>query len=376
VAIVVSTAISPLADWLQRRGLARAGAVALIYLGLLGLAAAFAWAVGPTVAEQATAVAGQVEGYYQDLLNWLHTSPSLLVQRLSWQLPARLAPAPPPGGAGERTLDALAQMLAYAGLVGDGLFVFAAVLLLAFYWTLERERVLRWLLLLLPIERRDPARDLVAATEAKVGAYLRGVAVLSLAVGGLAVTAFALLGLPSALLLGVTAGLFEAVPLVGPVLGALPAVLVAFSIDPALGLWTAGVAGLIQLAENTILVPRIMGRAVGVNPLVTLLALAAFGGLFGLAGAVLAIPLAAVIQMLLDRYVFGANAADWQAPQGRGRLSLLRYEVQDLVRDVRKQAREKPAEAGDDADPIEEKVEAIASDLDSLLARWTEETSR
>jgi predicted PurR-regulated permease PerM len=371
VAIVVSTAMSPLVDWLQKRGLSRVGAVVLVVVAVAGLAVGLGLLIGPAVVAQGGMVASRVAADYQDLLHALRGSPSRLVQRVAWQLPASLAPPAEAGGAA--SLSDLAPMLTYAGLVGDGLFVFAAVLLLAFYWTLERERVLRALLLLLPLARRDPAREFIAASEAKVGAYLRGVAFLCVVVGGLAALAFSILGLPSALALGLAAGLFEAVPLAGPVLGALPAAIVAFSIDPATGFWTLGAIALIQVVENAVLVPRIMSRAVGVHPLVTLLALAAFTSLFGLAGAVLAIPLAAVLQMVFDRAVFDPAGGEPRSPQGRDRLSVLRYEVRALVADVRKQVRDKTESVDEQTDRVEESLEAIATDLDSLLARWAEE---
>jgi hypothetical protein len=130
------------------------------------------------------------------------------------------------------------------------------------------------------------------------------------------------------------------------------------------------VFGAIQALENTFLVPRVMGHTVGVSPVVTLLALVAFGTLFGLAGTLLAIPLAAIIQLLLDRYVLTKRPVEETPPPGRDRLSVLRYEAQELVADARKQLRDKSSMALDDeSDAIEDAIEALATDIDSLLAR-------
>ncbi|RPJ40492.1 MAG: AI-2E family transporter, partial [Chloroflexi bacterium] len=197
----------------------------------------------------------------------------------------------------------------------------------------------------------------------------RGLAILLLAVGVLSTIAFVSIGLPNALLLGIAAGLLEIVPLIGPALGAIPALLVAASTDPTKVIWVLGAYILIQFAESHFLVPRVMDRTVGVNPVASLLAFVAFGSIFGFAGAILAVPLAAVIQLILNHFVFEANPIDQVPLTGRSGLSTLRYEAQDLVQDIRKQIRGKEAEVTAREDRIEDAMEAIAQDLDSILAQ-------
>src|SRR5687768_18546916 len=92
--------------------------------------------------------------------------------------------------------------------------------------------------------------------------------------------------------------------MVGPLLGAIPAALVALSIAPDKLIWVIIATVVIQQLENSLLVPRVMSKAVGVNPFVTLLSLFAFGSFFGVAGALMAIPIAAIIQLLLNHFVF------------------------------------------------------------------------
>ncbi len=372
-AVVISTAISPAVDWLHRRGVPRPAGVVLIYLALLALLVGFVLLVAPLLAEQSAKIAATSSGIYSEALTTLRLSPSHLIRRLAWQLPGGVPVAPAPAPAGDETaaLDAVANTLHYVGLAGRGLFVLVAVLLLAFYWTLDRERILRSLLLPAPMDRREGLRALYDEAEVKVGGYIRGVALLCLLVGTAAFAATAALGLPYALVLGLAAGLTEAVPVVGPLMGAVPAVLVALAFAPEKVLWVVLAYAVIQAAENTILVPRVMGRAVGVSPMVTLLALIAFGSVFGAAGALLAIPLAAVVQLLLDRYVFGVVAAEPEQPEGRDRLSRLRYSTQQLVQDARKRLTEKSIDLDDQADEVGDTIETLATDLDSLLARGT-----
>jgi predicted PurR-regulated permease PerM len=265
----------------------------------------------------------------------------------------------------------LAQILSYGGLLGNSLLISVAIFLLAFYWLMERERLLRYFLLLLPEAHRDGVRAMLPAIEEKLGAYVRGVALLCFSVGAMALVAYLLMGLPNALFLGLAAGLFEAVPLLGPSIGAIPAVLTALAVDPGKVWYVIGALAVIQLLENSWLAPKVMDRTVGVNPVLGLLAFAAFGALFGLVGGLLAIPLAALLQILFQRFVLDPAAAanHGGTPAGRDGISLLRYETRELVQDVRKQVRGKDSPIDGAEDEIEDELEAIATDLDSLLAR-------
>jgi predicted PurR-regulated permease PerM len=214
--------------------------------------------------------------------------------------------------------------------------------------------------------------ELVLAMEAKVASYVLGQGLLCLAIGLLSLLAYLLIGLPNALVLALLAGVLEAVPLIGPLLGAIPAGLVALSVGPDKLIWVILATVVIQQLENSLLVPRIMRMAVGVNPFVTLLALAAFGSLFGIAGALMAIPLAAIIQLVLERFLFHPEAMEPEASPGRDQASRLRYEAQDLAQDLRKQARLKKRGSElriKQIDEVMDEIETLTTDLDTLLAQ-------
>jgi hypothetical protein len=164
----------------------------------------------------------------------------------------------------------------------------------------------------------------------------------------------------------------EAVPMVGPLLGAIPAGMVALSISPEKFIWVIVATTIIQQLENSLLVPRIMSRTVGVNPFVTLLSIFAFSSLFGLAGALMAIPMAAIIQLILNHYVFQPVTVEMDASEGRDYSSRLRSEAQDLIQDLRKQTRHQQDESDEKVVQIEhvmDEIEAITANLDELLAR-------
>jgi len=247
-----------------------------------------------------------------------------------------------------------------------------AILLLAFHWALEGPRTIQSLLQLVPKGQRESSRDLITSMETKVGSYIAGQGFLCLVIGIMALVAYLLIGLPNVLVLALLAGVMEAVPLIGPLLGAIPAGLVALSIAPTKLLWVILATLVIHQTENYLLAPRVMRKAVGVNPFVSLLAFFAFGSLFGISGVLMAIPMAAIIQLLLDRFVFHPGKIESEVSPGRDYASRLRYEAQDLAQDLRKQAR--LTKKGSDqqveqVDQVLDEIETITTDLDSLLAQ-------
>jgi predicted PurR-regulated permease PerM len=263
------------------------------------------------------------------------------------------------------------QALGYITIVAKALFIAIVILVLAFYWTLDGPRIIQSFLMLIPQDQRESISELILAMETKVGFFIAGQGVLCLVVGIMALAAYLLIGLPNALVLALMAGVLEAVPMIGPLLGAIPAALIALSIGPDKLIWVIIATVVIQQLENSLLVPRVMRRAVGVNPFVTLLALFAFSSLFGIAGAFMAIPLAAIIQLLLNRFVFHPAAMEPEASAGRDYASRLRYEAQDLAQDLRKQARldKEGSDLGvKQIDHVMDEIEGITTDLDSLLA--------
>jgi hypothetical protein len=126
----------------------------------------------------------------------------------------------------------------------------------------------------------------------------------------------------------------EMVPIFGPALGAIPAFLVALSIDPGKALWVVVATGIIQLLENAVLVPRIMRHSMGVNPIIVLLSLIAFSSVFGLMGAILALPLAAIIQLLVSRMVLTAAETAKRAEEKEVRVQALINESQRLMQTI------------------------------------------
>jgi predicted PurR-regulated permease PerM len=374
IAIVIGTVIRPVVNWLYERGLSRIAGVILVYFLLLILLTGFLWLLFPLIVEQSSTLARELPSYYQNLRAWMVNGPNQLFMRLDELLPAALPSLNlnPVQQTGEEVVASAGQALGYVILTAQVIFIAIIILALTFYWTLDGPRIIKTFLMLFPQDRRESIGELISAMEGKVGFYIAGQGILCLVISLMALVAYMLIGLPNALVLALVAGVMEAVPMIGPLLGAIPAALVALSIAPDRLIWVIVATLVIQQLENSLLVPRIMRKAVGVNPFVTLLALFAFSSLFGLAGALMAIPIAAIIQLVLNHFVFHRLPVAMEVSEGRDYTSRLRYEAQDLTRDLRKQARLK--KRGSDLtirqiEHVMDEIETITTSLDALLAR-------
>lgn len=374
VAAVLATAMRPAVLWLQKHHVPQQAGVLLIYLTLLLVTAGLFAVLTPLLIDQGTQIVDNVPDYYSDTIEQLRTSNSLIVRRIGYNLPAELNLSAPTGGGQQQTgtddkqAELIGRGVAYIRALGWGMFGFLAVFLIAYFWTLDRDQIVRAGMLLVPIDYRPRAQELWETAEAKVGAYIRGQSLLMLAIGVLTGIAMLIIGLPSALIVAVLAGILEAVPYIGPILTAVVAVMITLAEAPDKIWWVIGAMILIQQAENVLLVPRIMDRAVGVNPLVTLLSIAAFGSLLGIVGAILAIPLAAIIQVLLDAWVLSREAQQTNTIEGRDKASVVRYLAQDLAQDIRERIRTRSTDQQHE-DSIEERIEALVGDIDQLLAQ-------
>jgi predicted PurR-regulated permease PerM len=376
-AIILSTAVRPAARWLAARGIPRSVAVAGIFIGAGLLFGLLAWFTVPVLTEQGAAIVPSLAEGYEGLRAYLERLPNILVQRLMIVLPEEL-PVLGGGGAASPTVtevpadtDLLAGAVEQGSRLFSSLLQIAVIFMLSFAWTLEGERFKQAGLLLVPMSRRAEIRDLLADIETMLSGYLLGQGVLVLIIGVMSFIAYWIIGLPHLLVLAAFAGIMEAVPYIGPFLGVLPALVVALTISPTTALWVALAAVIIQQLENNLLVPRVMNRTIGVHPLVSVVALLGFGSLFGILGALIALPIAAVVQLLLERYRLSEER--WEvSPDQRNELSVLRYETNQLVQDVRHRLREKEGEPSADADALEDELEAIAIELESYLTSQSE----
>lgn len=184
--------------------------------------------------------------------------------------------------------------------VFGGLFSTLTVLVVSFYLILYHDKFKENIAELFHRRDRERVINTLSLVDDKLGAWLRGQLVLSLSIGIITWIALSIIGLPYAVPLAILAGILEIVPTLGPILSAIPAIIVALTVSPPLALIVAVIYFGIQMAENNILVPKIMQRAVGLNPVVVIVAVMIGANLMGVIGALLAVPFVSFIIVLFN----------------------------------------------------------------------------
>lgn len=309
VALVIAYALEPAVSYLHRRGLARSWAILVMYIlvGLLvGAAVAFVLPVfvselgrlGQVIPEYIRGVDGFLGGMERRYERW--PLPPAVKQALDAQI-GRVE------GALLASVATLTQGL--FALFGQA-FTLLVAPILAFYMLLDlplfRRRIEVWL----PAGSRSEAWAFFRDVDRVLGGFIRGQVIVSAAVGLLTAVAMGLLGVPFAAVLGMAAAVLNVIPYFGSFLGAVPGLLLAATVSFALAAKVALAYVAIQQVEAAVLVPRIMGRTVGLHPMALIFALLVGGTYLGVVGLVLAVPAAGLIRVAASfslRWLSGAH---------------------------------------------------------------------
>jgi predicted PurR-regulated permease PerM len=303
-ALIIAAAIRPGIEWLERRRVPRAVGLALNYLVLVAIvAAAIAFAV-PRALDQvnhALSPSGKQEiaNAAQHSTGVKHQVLTALQKRLS-HLPKRSELAKPAATAGVKAFEIAIGIL----------FTFAA----AAYWIFERDKAIDVVCSLLPRPRRKLVRDTWDLIDAKLGAFVRGQLVLILLVGIVLSLLFWAIGEPYWILVGSFAGLVEVVPVIGPLAAGALAVAVGFTASVHVAALAAVCVLGVRLCEDYLVMPKILGEAVGLSPLLVLVSVTAIGILFSGWAVLFAVPIAAVLVTLFDVVLRDVDPAEEDVP--------------------------------------------------------------
>lgn len=305
VSIVVAAALDPFVDYLQKHKVPRALSIIMIYLIILLVFSVVIVLLIPPVSEQIGQLARNLPAYYEKValgFNSLRDGagsdvPATLPQALSG-LSTNLA------GASSGLFSTL------AGIFG-GLISFLSMLVITFYLLVKDKGLKYFLHYLTPPQYRDYMRGLIDRIETKVGMWLRGQLILCLIVGSLVYLGLTILGVKYALLLGVIAALTEIIPYVGPFIGSLPGIFIAFSDSLTKVILVILVYFVVQQLENYILTPRIMQRSTGLNAVVVMIGILIGAKFGGIVGALLAVPVISIAEViLLDIFPYWRQSED------------------------------------------------------------------
>lgn len=295
LAILFATVIEGPVQRLERRGIPRAGAILLAYVALLAVLAVLLVAFVPIVRQETVEFAQQAPVIVNNLAESWRTSSNPILSGTGYRLLERLRfrvenPPTPPA-------DTAFDVLGRVGATGLGLL---SMFVIGFYWLMEKRLLRRLILGQFNDERATRLARLWEDVEAKVGDWLRGQLTLCMVIGVAAGVGYAVIGVRFWVLLALLAAITELIPIIGPWVGGIPAVMVALLDSWQKALIVAAFLLLLQFVENSILVPRIMKGAIGLSPLTVFVAVLAGGEFMGPLGALLAIPFAAGLQVIIS----------------------------------------------------------------------------
>jgi len=203
----------------------------------------------------------------------------------------------------ESDLNSLGKnALSVTSQVFSGFFSIFTVIVISFYLMLQREMLKKNFIALLDKKYQESTLKTISQVENKIGLWLRGQFVLCFSIGFFTWIGLTIIGLPFALPLGLMAGILEIVPTVGPIVSAIPAIIVALTISPGLALTIVVFYIMLQMLENHILVPKIMERAVGLNPIIIIVGVLIGGKFLGILGALLAVPFIATVLIITKSF--------------------------------------------------------------------------
>ncbi|MCX6796450.1 MAG: AI-2E family transporter [Candidatus Falkowbacteria bacterium] len=294
IALVLSSAFDPWVDWMQRKKIPRPAGILLIYLAIIIIMGTAITLVIPPIIEQVTDLSSrfpqvsqklnavievakqysQQEGFLQKLIQANKSYPEFMI-----------------------TIEGLFSKI--SGLFG-GIITFVLVLVLTFYMTVEENAMKKIIWSIAPEKHQVYAMDLINRMQIKIGLWLRGQLILSFIIFTMIYIALSILGVKYALILALLSGVTEFVPYLGPIFAAIPAIIITFAQSGfALAIFTALIYYLVHLTESNIIVPKVMQKVVGLNPIISIAVLMIGFKLAGIVGAILSIPVATAASLFI-----------------------------------------------------------------------------
>jgi predicted PurR-regulated permease PerM len=299
VALILASGLEPSTDWLKARlPLGRGPTILLVYALFFLIVLVVLVLIVPSALGQLSQFGSRIGPVLDNAQAWASTlQPPIVAAAVGALLDA--AQRVVASSSGQPQAE---QVLALGLTVAEAAIGTLTVLTLVFFWLTERARLQRFALALLPADRRAGTREAWNDIEDRLGSWVRAQLILMGSVGLMTTTAYFVIGLENALLLGMLAALAEAIPLIGPALGAIPALLVAaMTGDPVKVVIVAIVYVVIQVIEGNVLVPMVMRRTMAVPPFLVISAILIGAAVGGVVGALLAVPLVAALLAVFER---------------------------------------------------------------------------
>jgi len=293
VVVILVAGFTPFINSLVKQKIPRIFSVVILYLLIFALLTLIIYIIIPPLVQELSSLASNL-GYYSSRFNSFNSTLSSTFFK------------------GKNILDLSGQYVTQfsGGVVGTVTTVFGGaasaltVLVLTFYILAEQDSIEKFILTFVPANKKHHAIAIYNKISLKLGSWLRGQLVLAIIIGITSYIILSILGIKYALALAILAGILEIVPIVGPIVAGLAAIFITFVTG---GAWWQILAIaisylVVQQLESHFLVPKMMGKAVGLSPIIIIIALLIGGSVGGIVGAILAIPIAAGISVIVQEW--------------------------------------------------------------------------
>lgn len=297
-ALIIASAISPFANWLDEKRFPRLLGVLLLYLVVLALVVGVLSLIIPYVSQDISQLTSALPQFVAKVSTSLEKVQQGSPQYLDFLSEIQNILQ----GFSDYLQQSSQSIIGLVVSIFGGVMSAIAILIISFYLSVTKKGIESFLGSIVPEKYEDYAIDLWKRAEFKVGLWFQGQLLLGLIMGLLVYVGLSLMGIKFALILGFLAAILEIVPIVGPVLAAIPAIFIAFLLSPVLGLWVLAFYVIVQQLENHLLVPVVLGKTVGLNPVIVIIALLIGQQLAGIPGMILSVPVATIIVEMMDDF--------------------------------------------------------------------------
>ena len=285
LALLIMAILNPFVSRLSKYKIPRVLSILLVYILTFGIIGVTLASIIPPLIDQTTSFVNNLPKFIANL-----GLPSVIGGQIINELVSQIGALP--GQVAKVTVSVFSNVIGVLTV-----FVFA------FYMLLARDKSDKQLSSLFGEKRSKDIGKIIGLLEKRLGEWARAQLALMLVIGISTYIGLSLLGIPFALPLSILAGLLEIVPYIGPIIAAIPAVIIGFGISSIIGFATAALTFLVQQLENLVFVPTIMQKSAGVSPIATLLALAVGFRLAGLVGVLISVPIFITVQVVTKEYL-------------------------------------------------------------------------
>lgn len=290
VSLIFAAAFDPLLKWFKNRGIPKPAALMLLYALTVSVLALAVSLVLPPLSKELGQIMFNLPFYYQKISSGL----------LSWLPDSELAVSQGLANLNNTLLSSVPQVLGTAANIFRAIVSVGLVMIMTFYLTIEEEGLKKFLKNIFPVKYLPYVNHLFVRIQNSLGYWLRGQLILSGIIFVLALIILTAWQVPYAVSLAFLAAVFEVVPVLGPIMAAVPAGLFAATISPLTAVGVLGCYVVMQQLENHVFIPRVMGKSIGLNPLVVIIVILIGARLAGVAGILLAVPVATAVMIFVN----------------------------------------------------------------------------